>query len=101
MVQQCQTNCTQKGGAIFCDGQFVNASNAQSCADELLGKLKIDVDIKASVETAGDKTENAVDKVSKKVDKACSVANPGAGGAAPLALIPFGLVFAWRMRRRR
>lgn len=101
MVEQCQTNCMQKGGAIFCNGQFVNASNAQSCADELLGKLKIDIDIKASLETASDTTEHAVDKVSKKVDNACSVANPGAPGAAPLALIPLAMLLGWRIRRRR
>lgn len=101
MVEQCQTDCMQTGGAIFCDGQFINASNAQSCADELLGKLKIDIDVKASVQTVGDSASNAVDKAGKKIDKACSVANPGAAGSAPFALIPLGFIFAWRIRRRR
>jgi hypothetical protein len=75
MVEQCKTECKQTGGAIFCDGQFVNATNANSCADELRAKVKIDIDIKGSISATG----AAVSDVGKKIDKACTVANVGAG----------------------
>jgi hypothetical protein len=77
MVEQCNTQCKDKGGAIFCNDQFVNADNTQSCADELSAKLKIDIDIEATANSVGDTAEHAANSVSKKVDKACSVANVG------------------------
>ena len=100
MVEQCQTECMQKGGAIFCDGQFVNATNAQTCADELLAKVKIDIDIEGTAKTVGTTAANAAECVGDNVEKACSVANPGAGTSAPFALIPLGFVALWRWKRR-
>jgi hypothetical protein len=103
MVEQCNTQCMDKGGAIFCDGQFVNADNAQSCADELSAKLKIDIDIEAAANDVGDTAEDAANSVSKKVDKACSVANVGGSSsesALGLVVAAFGLGL-WRARRRR
>lgn len=100
MVEQCRTECMQEGGAIFCNGQFVNASNAQTCADELLAKVKIDIDIEAGAKAVGDTAVNAAECVGDNVEKACSVANPGAGKGAPFALIPLGLVALWRLKRR-
>lgn len=101
MVEQCKTECMQDGGAIFCDGQFVNASNSQTCADELLAKIEIDIDIDGAIKTVGDTTTGAAECVGDEVDKACSVANPGAGSSAPLALIPLAVVGLWRITRRR
>jgi MYXO-CTERM domain-containing protein len=103
MVEQCNTECKDKGGAIFCDGQFVNADNTQSCADELSAKLKINIDIDATLSSVGDSAENAASSVSKKVDKACSVAAVGGDSSQPaLGMIAslFGLAL-WRVRRRR
>ena len=103
MVEQCNTQCEDKGGAIFCDDQFVNADNAQSCADELSAKLKIDIDIEAAANTVGDTASSAASSVSKKVDKACSVAEVG-GSSSESALAVFGAAFGlvlWRVRRRR
>jgi hypothetical protein len=106
MVEHCDTECKDKGGAIFCDGQFVNADNAQSCADELRAKLSIDIDVKASVNAAGDAASKTANTVSKKIDKACAVSDVGSSGShQPLAalssLTVLGLWFAKRRRDRR
>ena len=106
MVQQCETHCRDKGGAIFCDGQFVNASSARDCAGELKAKVDIDIDIDAALEEAGQSIESAANSVSTEVDKHvdsdCAVADPGArtrsgGWLGALTLLGFA---AWRVRRR-
>ena len=51
MVEKCETECKQTGGAIFCDGQFINAENADSCADQL--KVSLDTSIHAPRGAAG------------------------------------------------
>jgi hypothetical protein len=104
MVEQCQTECKDKGGAIFCDGQFVNAGNARSCADELRAKIKINVDIKATAETVGEKIDDTADKVGDKIDEGCSVGLVGSdrerGAFAGLIPLVAALAFS-RIRRRR
>lgn len=103
MVERCQTQCKQTGGAIFCDGQFINASNVNSCADELRAKVKIDVNIKASVNAAANKTKAAVNTASQKVSKACAVTNVGArsSGGALGALSGLAGLASWQKTRRR
>jgi hypothetical protein len=101
MVEQCQTHCKDTGGAIFCDGQFINASNTDNCANELA--VKLDIDIRATLYAAGEATGSAVNHVGKKVDQACAVSRVGAGASshaywlAPLA----GVLVAVRIKRRR
>jgi MYXO-CTERM domain-containing protein len=106
MVEKCETDCKQTGGAIFCDGQFINADNADSCADELEAEVKIEIDIDAAIDTVedtaddvGEKTEQTADCVDEKV---CAVSNVGAGqgGGGLFALAPVGLALLWRLRRR-
>jgi hypothetical protein len=101
MVQQCQTDCKDAGGAIFCDGQFINANNTDDCANQLSAKL--DIDISASLHAAGHATESAVNHVGKQIDHACTVTHVGAFPSnhaywlAPLAGVLIGL----RVKRRR
>jgi MYXO-CTERM domain-containing protein len=45
MVEQCDTECETTGGAIFCDGQFLNVTNIEDCAAELSAEIQIDVDL--------------------------------------------------------
>jgi MYXO-CTERM domain-containing protein len=56
--ERCTTSCEDKGGAIFCDGEFLNASNLESCAAELSAELSvtldIDIDLDGSIDTDGD-----------------------------------------------
>jgi predicted outer membrane repeat protein len=109
MVEQCQTSCEDKGGAIFCDGQFVNAADVHDCADEVRLKIKIDIDIDAALDEAGEDVSNAASDVGKEVDKhvdvdtKCSVTNAGTGrstGSARIGL-PLVALAVWRVRRRR
>jgi MYXO-CTERM domain-containing protein len=104
MVEQCQTTCQQKGGAIFCDGQFVNAGNAESCADELRAKLSIEIDIEATVDDVGDTIEEAASSAKAEADSACSVSSVGARSGSALAMLTpiafFGLA-RWRRRNRQ
>jgi len=57
VVEQCNQRCDTTGGAIFCDGQFLAASDVDACAAELASKLAIQVEVtaKASVKVNGTK----------------------------------------------
>jgi hypothetical protein len=103
MVEHCQTTCKDKGGAIFCDDQYVNAGNADSCASELNAKVHIDIDIAGTLKAAAAKTAKTASVVGDCVGSSCTVANVGAasergwlGAVCALA----GLTL-WRMTRRR
>jgi len=97
LVETCETECEDNGGAIFCDGQFVNAANKKSCADELNAKFDFDIDVKGSVKAT-------VNNTKKKADAACAVGNVGestGGAGTALGLALFGGVLALRSRKRR
>jgi hypothetical protein len=49
----CKAQCTQPKGALFCDGQFVNASNLDDCVSSLVDLLHIQVSGSASSECDG------------------------------------------------
>jgi hypothetical protein len=108
-IETCTTTCEKEGGAIFCDGQFVNASNARSCAAELKAKFDFNIDVRAEVSGVVDDveegTENTVEKTKKKTKEWCSVAYAGLGGAGgPGAIALLGLcagALVVRTRRRR
>jgi hypothetical protein len=92
LVEQCRTECMQQGGAIFCDGQFLNAQDVQSCADELSNEIQIDLQIDSSF--PGDK------KV--VVDSGCSVGQVGtADGSLGTALMSALCALGFYVRRRR
>jgi hypothetical protein len=105
-VKTCETKCKEDGGAIFCDGQFVNATNARSCADELKAKLDFDIDVKASVTAVVDTAVDGTNTTKKKSKEMCSVgligasSDAGMGGATLLSLCAGALTWL-RARRRR
>lgn len=107
MVETCKTECKDKGGAIFCDGQFLNAVDVHDCADELKVKVKIDIDIDAALKAAGKTVDKAASSVSKtvddNVDTKCAVNHVGSTesrGTGALIVLPLiGLAF-WRSRKR-
>lgn len=70
-VQTCRTDCHDNGGAIFCDGQFVNASDVEACAAQIEAEVAVHIDLDVNVDTS-----NAV-KVDTngdgKSDVSCSV----------------------------
>jgi len=106
MVEKCQTDCKQTGGAIFCDGQFLDADNAKSCADELKSSLSIKIDISAATDAVKDTADDVGDATKDTAncvdDKVCAVSNPGAGkgGGLLLAFAPIGFLILRRLRRR-
>jgi hypothetical protein len=97
-----------EGGAIFCDGQFVNAKSANSCADEIKARLDIDIDIRAEIsdvaDDAVDGTKDAFNTTKKKSKELCSVGLIGdatqAGGSAVLMALGAVTLIARRLRRR-
>jgi hypothetical protein len=51
----CQTACQAQAGAVFCDGQFVNANNVQTCIDELKsGNWVVDLLQATGLQSCGD-----------------------------------------------
>ena len=95
-VNTCNTTCKDKGGALFCDGQYIGAGNLQSCADQLASEFSFNINVaaKAVADTASD----CADSVSKK----CSFSPPaphGGGVAALGALAALGVVLSRRRRR--
>ena len=50
LVTQCNEECKTTGGALFCDAQFLHATDLQACADQLYAEFAIEVDIEIDVE---------------------------------------------------
>ncbi|MEI9951713.1 MAG: hypothetical protein WDO74_22730 [Pseudomonadota bacterium] len=95
-VNTCNTTCHDKGGALFCDGQFIGAADLQSCADQLAEEFSFNIDV--TVHAAVAATNNAVDS---KSSTKCSFSPPtrGRNGMALGALAVLGVVLSRRRRR--
>lgn len=95
-VNTCNTTCKDKGGALFCDGQFIGASDLRACADQLASEFSFNIDVTAhAVASVTDKDDGSKSEVS------CAFAPPssGRGGVVALgALAALGVVLS---RRRR
>lgn len=79
----CETRCEAPEGAIFCDGQFVDVANVQSCANALRDLLDIEIEFEAEASAS----------------VSCAVTDePTRGGAA---LLGFGLLCLAGMGLRR
>jgi hypothetical protein len=120
MVETCETTCEDKGGAIFCDGQFVNASDIDACASELSAEIEIDLDIEADIDVdidndEGTPCENGGDdddgdgacdegneSVGEEIDEACTVSavHPATYGGSAGAFGLLAAVAFMRARRR-
>jgi len=105
LVETCETKCMDEGGAIFCDGQFVNAASARSCADQLKATFDFNINVEATVTAVGDTAGDAVDATKEKSDDLCTVRAPGAGHGAKGTLALLGLcasvLTVQRLRKRR
>jgi MYXO-CTERM domain-containing protein len=93
--EQCRTDCTDKGGAIFCDGQFLKVEDLDGCAADLSAQLSInlDVNVDATIDTHID-TDGDGDT------ETCSLGAPAApkSGALWVAVAVAGAAL---IRRRR
>jgi MYXO-CTERM domain-containing protein len=99
-VQTCNTTCQNKGGAIFCDGQFINASDLQACADQLATEFSFNIDVNVNADVNG--TVSTVTKDSKTTTTAkCSFGAPprNSNGILAAALGAVAIVVARRRRR--
>jgi hypothetical protein len=79
-VQTCQTDCHDQGGAIFCDGQFVNASDIDACASEIEASINVHLDVHVTaptvnVDTNGDGKSGVSCSVSPRLKLLRSAAN--------------------------
>jgi hypothetical protein len=54
----CKAQCQRPTGGIFCNGQFVNATDVQQCIAYLSSKLAIDVDVSATAQGSAGCTGN-------------------------------------------
>jgi MYXO-CTERM domain-containing protein len=98
----CKAQCTRPTGGIFCNGQFVNATDVKQCIAYLGTRLNIDVDVSATGSAActGDGC-GAEGKGSVK-GGGCAAA-PGSGNGVAAAFGLFGVLglAAWIRARRR
>jgi MYXO-CTERM domain-containing protein len=106
MVEQCDTDCQTTGGAIFCDGQFLNVTNVNDCAAQLAAEINVNVDVQVAAR-ARVSTTTTTPSDSKKTTAFfdCAVVPsgvPGSRGAGSSGLIALGAIAALgAMRRRR
>lgn len=100
-VNTCNTTCQDKGGALFCDGQFLEASNLQDCADQLAAEFSFNIDVTAQVAVTADGAVTTTNNDGSKTTTKCSFGPPAPGksGMALGALAMLGLAMARRRRR--
>ena len=100
-VDTCNTTCMDKGGAIFCDGQFLEADDLQACADQLADEFSFNIDVTAHVAVNGNGTVTTTNGNGTKTTTKCSFSPPTRGhdGMALGALAVLGIVVARRRRR--
>jgi MYXO-CTERM domain-containing protein len=81
----CEAQCESPEGALFCDGQFIEVSNIDACAEALRDFLDIEVEFQA--------------EASGSASFSCSVADePSRGG---IGLLGFGALCLLALARRR
>lgn len=97
----CDVQCSEPDGALFCNGQYVHASDIDACITYLADKgVTVDVSARGSVTC----DLNGCDGEGSAAAGICSVSNPGiesaAAGGASLAVLGLALGLGARRRRR-
>ena len=100
-VNTCNTSCTDKGGAIFCDGQFLQADDLQACADQLAAEFSFNIDVTVHATVNGNGSVTTTNSDGSKTTTKCSYgpAPRHANGMIFGALAALGIVVARRRRR--
>lgn len=100
----CKAQCAKPTGGIFCNGQFVNATDVQQCVTYLASKLKIDVDVSATASatsSCGPDGCNADGNAAVKASGCAAAPGSNNGVVGALGLVGvLGLVGAIRARLR-
>ncbi len=101
----CKAQCSKPTGGIFCNGQFVNATDVQQCISYLATKLNIKVDASASASgncTGGNCTGAADGKLSAQGCAAAPIElGDGNGTLGALGLVGAAVAVGVVRRRRR
>jgi hypothetical protein len=99
----CSAHCTQPSGGIFCNGQFVDATDVQQCITYLATKgIKVDISAQGSASgscTGGNCGGNADGSVKAGGCAAAPGSNNGLAGTFAIVGIAVGLN-AWKRRRK-
>ncbi len=100
-VNTCTTSCQDKGGALFCDGQFLDADDLQACADQLAAEFSFNIDVSAQATVNGNGSVTTTNGNGTKTTTKCSFSPPtqGENGMALGALAVLGMAVARRRRR--
>lgn len=94
MMGGCTTQCATPSGALFCDGQYVDADNLVTCVDYLVNSLMIDVQGYADFMCT-------VGMCTAEAGASCSCRAGGADTRSGLSLLLFAIAGLFVMRRRR
>lgn len=96
----CDVQCEKPDGALFCNGQFVNAADVDACIT-FLANQGITVDVTARGEVKCDL--NGCDGTGSAAAGVCSVSNVGmeSAAASTLSLGVLGLAMGLGARRRK
>jgi MYXO-CTERM domain-containing protein len=89
----CTAQCTEPSGGLFCNGQYVNATELEACIVALANEgVQVDVSARGSVtcDLSGCDGEGS---------SGCSMTQAG-GGSVGLALFGLALLY-WRRRRKK
>jgi hypothetical protein len=95
MVERCNTSCETTGGAIFCDGQFLNVANIDDCAAELAADVDIavnlDVQAAEQVHVSAPNRANTTAADSGRSVSNCALSGAGLSAAGPTSAAGAGL----------
>jgi hypothetical protein len=96
----CQTQCMTLKGALFCDGQFIDASNVDQCMSDLKALLNITVTASSSGSCSGNMCSGQAQAAAS-----CDVSQPGeppiSGGLFAAAFGVFAGIWVRRLRGSR
>ena len=100
-VNTCNTTCQNKGGALFCDGQYLGADDLQACADQLAAEFSFNIDVTAHVAVNGNGSVTTTNGNGSKSTTKCSFSPPmpGRNGMLVGALAVVGIALGRRRRR--
>ncbi|MBK8259545.1 MAG: hypothetical protein IPK82_43665 [Polyangiaceae bacterium] len=95
--------CQEPSGALFCNGQYVSASDVDACIAYLQENWNAQVDVSARGEVTCDLS--GCEGTGDARIGCCSISNAGAaaggGGAAAALAMAFGAAFARRRRNAK
>ena len=97
----CDVACKSEGGALFCDGQYVDhGDHLQECVDALKAALNIEVETHAEAACSGNACQASA---SAKITpgNVCAASPSRRSTGSSVAWLPLLLVLAARTRRRR